>query len=306
MCFGQSLFFLLESVSTDGFISLEGRIFVKILATSSRYADSVLSEGKISEQVSELQIKLETLLKNAKNGEVITSGIKTVIVGEPNVGKSTLLNRLTGQSTAIVTDVPGTTRDLLKTKVQLDGLCLDLVDTAGIRETDDKVEQEGVRRALSEVETAELVLNVVDAQDMKPNQDGLLRFACNHSVKEIVVYNKIDKVQKNNFLKPEKNTVLISAKTGAGIQALTEKIKAVFGVSGEQDNHFSARRRHVVALQEGLEHIQHAKRQIKQNQMADLIAEHLRAAQVALSKITGDVSSDDLLGEIFSSFCVGK
>ena len=227
----------------------------------------------------------------------MSQGVNIALVGPPNAGKSSLLNRLTGEETAIVTDIPGTTRDLLKVDLVVDNLPLRLVDTAGLRDTDDPVEVEGVRRARNEAENADLVLVLHDLSE--PGEPG--RAAEWSQV--LLIDNKIDLVGVDPGIDrartPER--VRISCLTGAGIGSLKEAIKERVGFTG-RESAFSARRRHLVALGQAKDALAAARLRLQEGNPGELIAEELRHAHLALGEITGETAPDDLLGEIFSTF----
>ena len=271
----------------------------------------LFSDGKIALNLQALQGELTQVLQQTTQGVLLTDGVKTVIAGKANAGKSSLLNLLAGEDAAIVTAIPGTTRDLLKTKILLDGIKLDLIDTAGLRETSDIIEQEGIRRALGAVATADLVLMLVDSCDPTSHPELLLqqlREQAALQTKFVVVYNKIDLLQNETAADQLAGVacVYISAKTGAGLERLKTVIKQQLGLTGELENVYSARRRHVVALEHALEHVRQACLGLQGGAGCELLAEELRLAQSELSAITGAFSADDLLGQIFSEFCIGK
>jgi tRNA modification GTPase len=236
---------------------------------------------------------LEDLLAKSRQGSLLRSGIHAVIVGRPNVGKSSLLNRLAGEERAIVTPIPGTTRDALRESILINGVPLTLVDTAGLRASDDLVEQLGIERTHRELEHADLVLAVFEAG--RP-EDALPEIPAN----AIRIYNKVDLVP--GAAVPEAG-VAVSAKTGEGLDALRRAILAAVGWTATGESVFLARERHLRALEAARRHLGAALEQLPR---WELFAEELRLAQVALGGVTGEFSADDLLGEIFSRFCVGK
>jgi tRNA modification GTPase len=248
--------------------------------------------------------QLDALLAATRNGARLTRGMHAVITGAPNVGKSSLLNALTGSDRAIVTDIPGTTRDVLRESVVFDGVELTLADTAGLRESADVVEGEGIRRARAELARADLVLVVVERGGERASETALADIPEN--VACIVVNNKIDldgempsRMQTGGVV-----TIALSARTGAGIDLLRDELKRV--VAGtEIEGAFSARSRHVLALERACGHLGAARRALATS-APELIAEDLRAVQQALGEITGVFTSEDLLGAIFSTFCIGK
>lgn len=257
--------------------------------------------------------ELGTVQNTARQGSLLREGLKVVIAGKPNAGKSTLLNLLSGQELAIVTPLPGTTRDILREYIQIDGLPLHLSDTAGLRETDDPVEQEGIRRAHQEIQQADLLLYIMDAQEQKtpPPLEELLKTPQNEDFKLptiILIRNKIDLTGEPAALQEQEGIKIISlsAKEKRGLTLLKEAIKNAAGFSLQQEGTFSARQRHLDALEKASHYLTAAFRQLKTSRAGELIAEELRLAQNQLSEITGQFSTEDLLGRIFASFCIGK
>jgi tRNA modification GTPase len=274
------------------------RTFIEAAIDFSDEEIDFLSDHTLSEQLSALLSELHLLEKNAQQGSKLREGIKVVITGAPNVGKSSLLNALSAQEIAIVTSVPGTTRDILRNQISLDGLQLQMVDTAGIRESEDAIEQEGIKRAQQELQTADLILHVLDATE---NQTlAKVPKAPPHT---LYVYNKVDLLAQP--MNDEEN-IYISARTGAGLMALQQAIKQKVGLSENSEGIFLARRRHLHQLHQAKQHLESSHALLQKKAQAELIAEELRVAQLALNEITGEFSSDDLLGEIFSTFCIGK
>jgi len=226
-----------------------------------------------------------------------------VIAGKPNVGKSSLLNYLSGRESAIVTDIPGTTRDILRESIHIDGMPLHIIDTAGLRETTDRVEQEGVRRAREQMQQADLILFIVEAVDL-----AILEVGATATTPMLIVKNKIDLTHELPEIISNKNRteVKISIKNNLGLDLLTKEIKKIAGFQSEETSGFIARRRHVAALDRAYQFLLHGQSQLTEHRAGELLAEDLCDAQKALSEITGEFSSDDLLGKIFSSFCIGK
>ena len=260
-----------------------------------------LERGQVSGRVEELRAAVGQLLEDGRQGVLLSSGVKVALLGAPNVGKSSLLNRLSGEQSAIVTHVPGTTRDLLKVDLTLDGLPLRLVDTAGLRPTEDPVEVEGVRRAQAEAESADLVVLVRDAAGESEDAPRIGR------KRTLLVDNKIDLTGAPPGLDRSRNPprVRISCRTGAGLGALRDAIKERVGFFGG-DSKFSARRRHLAALEAAGAALAAAGRRLQEQAPGELIAEELRLAHLALGEITGETAPDELLGQIFSAFCIGK
>ncbi len=251
-------------------------------------------------------IDLTAEVMNAAHlGQVIRDGLAVVIAGPPNAGKSSLLNALSGQDAAIVTPIPGTTRDLLKLDVQVDGLPIRIVDTAGLRHSEDLVEREGVRRARAQIDQADLVLWVYDAAE---GPDPLTRESLPERVPVTSIRNKIDLCGLSpGSSEVETGTeIALSAKTGQGLDLLRSHLKARAGLGALTEGAFVARRRHLDALHRGLAHLRSAQAALAQAAGAELVAEDLLQAQHAFGEITGRFTSEDLLGRIFSSFCIGK
>lgn len=268
-----------------------------------------LTEGAVGERLVHIAHKLGNVRLQARQGALIREGIKVAIVGEPNAGKSTLLNALSGEDAAIVTDIPGTTRDILRVSIDIDGLPVHILDTAGLRVSDDPVEQEGIRRARKAMDDADLILLVIDARaggklTDDPNcQDILERYQS----RVLLVLNKTDLLAANQQVPaPVMPALMISAKTQKGLSALRERIRQAAGFTAQEEGGFIARRRHIEALDLAQQHLQSASAVLEASHAGELVAEELRQAQQALGEITGRVSSDALLGRIFSSFCIGK
>ena len=263
-----------------------------------------LADPAITAQLDKLRHELAELLREAQRGVRLNDGLKVAIVGRPNAGKSSLLNALAGSDRAIVNAVAGTTRDVLREHLDLDGIALELADTAGLRDTDDEVEREGVRRAHGELQRADVALLVTDAEHADADQ----RFFANlpAGVERLVMINKIDLDQAPARSGQRNGTrwLWASAKTGAGLDALRKALRLLAGAGGEGS--FSARRRHVLALETVRDHLTRTATVLATTRAGELAAEELRHAQQALGEITGSYSSDDLLGAIFGSFCIGK
>ena len=265
-----------------------------------------LNEGDVAGRLAAIRERFEALAQAARQGRLLRDGMTAVIAGRPNAGKSSLLNYLAGHEAAIVTDIPGTTRDLLREHVSLDGMPLHLIDTAGLRESGDAVEQEGVRRAKREMQNADRVLLVVDGTRGLTLEDERILKELPASLPVTLLFNKLDLGGGTPALEELVGhpRISLSAKTGAGMDLLRSHLKAAAGFQ-QGEGGFSARRRHLDALQRARQHLQAAAEQAQVG-AGELLAEDLRLAQVALSEITGEFTSDDLLGKIFSSFCIGK
>ncbi len=251
---------------------------------------------------------LEVLVGEAREGAVLSNGIVVVIAGPPNAGKSSLLNRLSGYDAAIVTAIPGTTRDALRENLSLDGLPITVVDTAGLRRSSDPVEIEGMRRAQLALEGADRLVWVTDIRANLTATLAEVRDIAGDDAEVTVIQNKVDLVaEEPGRIENDGITVIrLSALTGEGVESLTEHLKALAGYRGDTAGTFSARTRHVDALKRAEHYVRDAKLQVIRTLALELAAEELRQAQSALSEITGEITSDDLLGEIFSSFCIGK
>jgi tRNA modification GTPase len=251
---------------------------------------------------------LGTLLRQAREGAALSNGLTVVIAGPPNSGKSSLMNRLSGYDAAIVTNIPGTTRDALREHLSLDGLPITVIDTAGLRESADPVELEGMRRAQRALEGADRLIWVTDIRSDLTTELAEIREVAGDDAAVTVVQNKVDLTEDApGRLESDGVTVIrLSALTGEGVEALTEHLKSIAGYRSDAAGAFSARTRHVDALQRAEHYIRDARLQLVNTLALELAAEELRSAQTALSEVTGEITSDDLLGEIFSSFCIGK
>lgn len=268
-----------------------------------------LADEQITRQLIAILQDTQQTLDSATQGCLIKEGMSVVIAGKPNAGKSTLLNHLTGRETAIVTDIPGTTRDVLREQIHLDGLPIHIIDTAGLRDTQDQVEQEGVRRAWQEIKKADRILYLMDHQQKDTEEDlQFLQKLRSAGPGITVVHNKIDISGHTGHIdsSAEKVEVYLSAKTGTGMELLREHLKQCVGFQQTGEGSFMARRRHVTALEQALTHVKQGRTQLLEFAAGDLLAEELRLAQQALAEITGEFTADDLLGRIFSSFCIGK
>ena len=279
------------------------RVYIESALDFAEEEIDFLSDDRLTQHMRSLNQTIFTLLSGTQHGILLREGIKLAIVGAPNAGKSSLLNQMTGEDLAIVTPIAGTTRDVLRAAIHLDGIPIHLIDTAGIRDSDDPIEQEGIRRARKEIDQAQIILWLHDDQhdDLEPTiiipaETPVLR-----------IRNKIDLTGKKPGFNSEKLEYAISAKTGAGISDIKDAIKKLAGVGTVQDSgQFTARRRHLDALNEAARELQTAQNTLETTKAGELCAESLRRAQMALEGITGRYTSDDLLGEIFSKFCIGK
>ena len=269
-----------------------------------------LADDALGTAISALLPRVESVLASAQQGCLVREGLRVVIAGPPNVGKSSLLNALTGSEAAIVTAIPGTTRDLLHREIQIDGLPLHLIDTAGMHASADLVEQEGIRRARKEIATADAILWISDdssdpaAQAFYPTALDLPT-----GIPIVLIRNKVDLSGREPGLTrtSEQVEIALSAREGMGLGILREHLKELAGYQGGEANGiFMARRRHLDALNRALSAIREAKSNLLQQRSGEFIAEDLRQAQHALGEITGDFTTEDLLERIFSSFCIGK
>ncbi len=291
----------------DGLIHL--RMYVEAAIDFPEEEIDFLSDGRVAGELDQLIDQLLDLLDRAQQGALLHEGMTVVILGRPNAGKSSLLNALSGRESAIVTDIAGTTRDVIREAIQVDGLPLHVVDTAGLRETADKVERIGIERAWQAIDQADRVLVVVPAdEDIAPEDQAILERLPAH-LPVTLVRNKIDLVGASPRIEEDdqgRTVVWLSAKQGAGLDLLKRHLKESVGYAQTTEGVFMARKRHVDALREALAALQQGAHNLKEFAAGELLAEDLRMAQQALEGITGRFTSDDLLGEIFASFCIGK
>ncbi len=281
------------------------RVFVEATIDFSDEEIDFLESHEVSNKLDSLKKSLIDILNTATQGAILRDGIHVAIAGKPNAGKSSLLNTLTKQSSAIVTHIAGTTRDVLKETIYVEGMPVHIIDTAGLHNSDDVIEQEGIRRAHKEINNADLVLLVYDSRDSELDLTILP-----DSVKDkpkIVIKNKIDLVDLKPRIHKVDNLmeIAISAKNGEGIDLVRGALSEFAGLNSSIEGVFLARKRHINAIEETLVFISNAIEQLEQGS-SELVAEDLRQAGLQLSKVTGEFSSDDLLGEIFTSFCIGK
>lgn len=282
------------------------RLYVEAAIDFPEEEIDFLSDGKVAGMLRTIISDLETLRASVYQGVILREGISVVIAGRPNAGKSTLINALAGREVAIVTPIAGTTRDVMREHVLLDDIPLHLIDTAGLRESDDVVEKEGIKRAWQEVKRADCLLMMIDASENNHeaiHMSTAIKKELPPNVPVLHVYNKMDEAP--TFVHPEKEAVYISAKTGDGLPELKSRIKQMVGYQvGE--GQFIARTRHILALDKALGLLLNGEKQLLHHRALELLAEDLRLSHQSLGEITGEFSSDDLLGEIFSSFCIGK
>ena len=285
------------------------RIFVEAAIDFPEEEIDFLSDQRIANQLTEVIVTVNRLFDEAKQGAILREGMHVVIVGRPNAGKSSLLNALAGKESAIVTYVPGTTRDLLKEQILIDGIPIHITDTAGLRESEDKVEKIGIEKAKAEIAKADLILLVLDSTKHQKSalENFWPAFIEIPTVPVTILRNKADlsgepigEEKSNNH-----NIIHISAKHQQGINILRQHLKQVVGYQTSSEGGFMARRRHLEALEKVKAHLDIAEKQLTAK-AGELLAEELRICQQFLSEITGEFTSDDLLGRIFSSFCIGK
>lgn len=288
---------------------IELRTYVEAAIDFPEEEVDFLADAELNRRLAQVLEHFAGVAAAAKQGQILRDGMTVVIAGAPNAGKSSLLNRLAGYDAAIVTDVPGTTRDLLRERIDIDGMPLHVVDTAGLREVSSIVEAEGIRRARAEMTRADRVLFVVDgAADPEANAHERERTQLPADVPVTLVLNKADLVGRepglNSGSVPPR--VWLSALTGDGIDLLRTHLKECMGFAATEAGSISARRRHLDALTRARRHIEAGHEQLRDHRAGELMAEELRLAQSALGEITGEFTSDDLLGRIFSTFCIGK
>ena len=289
------------------------RIYVEAAIDFPEEEIDFLADGHVLQLLDGVRNELSAVLREAGQGALLRDGMTVVIAGRPNAGKSSLLNALAGREAAIVTDIAGTTRDVLREHIHIDGMPLHVLDTAGLRNTDDQVERIGVQRALDAIGSADRVLLVVDASSPEASDPMALwpEFLASRPQpdKVTLIRNKADLTGEAVVLNQAVDghvTLSLSAKAGEGIDLLREHLKQCMGYEQTAESSFSARRRHLDALRLAEQYLQHGHAQLTQAGAGELLAEDLRLAQQALGEITGAFSSDDLLGRIFSSFCIGK
>jgi tRNA modification GTPase len=263
-----------------------------------------LSDKALLDQLDSCQQAFNKLQAQAAAGRLLKDGLHTVIVGKPNAGKSSLLNLLSGQDAAIVTEYAGTTRDILREQIDVDGLAVELIDTAGLRDNPDAIEAEGIRRAKKALENADIVLWIQDITDADPQLPADTNLP---PVPVIVLRNKIDLSSDiAGIVSTEPPVLNISATSGAGIDELKKTLREVAGYTDQGEGAFTARQRHVDALNVAADHFARGKLVLENDRAGELLAEELRLAQESLVALTGEFSSDDLLGRIFTEFCIGK
>ncbi|MFP1929269.1 tRNA uridine-5-carboxymethylaminomethyl(34) synthesis GTPase MnmE [Lonsdalea quercina] len=288
------------------------RIYVEAAIDFPDEEIDFLSDGKIEAQLNAVIADLNGVRAEARQGSLLREGMKVVIAGRPNAGKSSLLNALAGREAAIVTDIAGTTRDVLREHIHIDGMPLHIIDTAGLRDANDEVERIGIERAWQEIEQADRVLFMVDGTTTEASEPAALwpEFMARlpKTLPITVVRNKADITGETLGIEDVSTHSLIrlSARTGEGVDLLRNHLKESMGFTSSTESGFLARRRHLQALERAAEHLEQGHDQLVSAYAGELLAEELRLSQQALSEITGEFTSDDLLGRIFSSFCIGK
>ena len=286
---------------------VELRVYVEAAIDFPEEEIDFITEGHVMQRVVNLLAQLDSIAATAQQGRLLRDGLTVVLAGATNVGKSSVLNRLIGHDAAIVTDMPGTTRDVLREQVHVDGMPLHIIDTAGLRTSDDSVEQEGMRRTREQLRKADFIIHVVDDTRMHTDDSKLLK-EFPDDIPVIDVLNKIDISGRTAGLVDgsSRPTLAISALAGTGFDSLRRYLKDAMGYQDAAEGAFSARRRHIDALARARKAIAHGLHALEASAAGELLAEDLRQAQQTLGEITGEFSNDDLLGEIFSSFCIGK
>lgn len=307
----QGVFSFRINELTEKLINL--RIYVEAAIDFPEEEIDFLADGYVLNLLDEVVAELHQVLREANQGALLRDGMNVVIAGRPNAGKSSLLNALAGRDAAIVTAIAGTTRDVLREHIHIDGMPLHIIDTAGLRATDDQVEKIGVERALDAINQADRILLVVDASSDQAADPAMLwpEFLQIQPdpQKVTLIRNKIDLSGDSEALQtcPDGHvSINLSARSGNGLELLREHLKGCMGFAHTTENSFSARQRHLQALQAAQQSLTHGRAQLTAAGAGELLAEDLRMAQQALGEITGAFSSDDLLGRIFSSFCIGK
>lgn len=286
------------------------RVYIEAAIDFSDQEIDFIADGQVVVKLNELQNSVKQILAEAKQGVILQEGVTIAIAGEPNAGKSSLLNALCRKEEAIVTSIPGTTRDVIKTNLNIKGVPVSLVDTAGLRETDDIVEQEGIKRAYENIAKSDLILMVVDCTEFFDMENKVYsELISKYQSKLCVVFNKIDILPGDNNFSLSNinlNSVFVSAKQKIGMDILESFILEKIGYKQTNEGNFIARRRHLESLNKVKEALLNADSYLQTRQSLDLVAEELKNAQIYLGEITGEFTPDELLGNIFSSFCIGK
>ena len=291
----------------------ELRVYVEASIDFVNEEIDFLTDGIIEKRLLNLIERLDEIQNTAQQGQLLRDGMTVVLAGKPNAGKSSLLNVLAGSDVAIVSEIAGTTRDLLREQIQLDGMPLHIIDTAGLRKTHNSIEQEGIRRAHLEMAKADKILLLIDISHgggLAKNQleNDALRATLPMDSEIVRVYNKIDLVDESPRIekKGHDTAIFVSTKTGQGLDLLKKYLKDSIGFNADAEDVFIARRRHLDGLAHAKSFVLQALHQLQNNAAGELVAEDLKFAQQSLWEITGEFNADDLLGKIFSSFCIGK
>ncbi|NVK40819.1 MAG: tRNA uridine-5-carboxymethylaminomethyl(34) synthesis GTPase MnmE [Oceanospirillaceae bacterium] len=288
------------------------RIYVEAAIDFPEEEIDFLADGKVLGDLVEILHQLEVVQSEARQGSLLREGMNVVIAGRPNAGKSSLLNALAGRETAIVTDIAGTTRDVLREHIHIDGMPLHIIDTAGLRDAPDEVERIGIDRAWQEIRKADRILMMADSTETAATTPDELWHDFVEQLPDLskvtVIRNKADKSREKIARQQvgEYTLISLSAKSGEGVELLREHLKECMGYQSTTEGGFMARRRHIEALERAHALLETGREQLEYNGAGELLAEDLRQAQQALNEITGEFSPDDLLGRIFSSFCIGK
>lgn len=296
--FSNAIYLLLQHLT-------ELRVYVEACLDFPEEEIDFISTGNVLEKLQALQADVETVFARAQQGALLRDGFDVVLIGQPNVGKSSLMNALSGESVAIVTEIAGTTRDTLKSHIQINGVPMNVIDTAGLRETEDTVEKFGIDRTWRATESSDIALLLVDAYHGIGNEEKSIIARLKPEIHKIWVHNKIDLTDttaKSTELNGETH-IYLSAKTGEGLKQLQSALLNLSGYRSFEEGVYTARARHIEALEQVKTHIATA---ITSINAGELVAEELSLAQSALASITGEFTSDDLLGEIFGQFCIGK
>ncbi|GKS68179.1 tRNA modification GTPase trmE [Nitrosomonas sp. PY1] len=298
------------SKKIEGLVNMLTELRMFIEATINFPEDNIgdLPLSPIEEKLRQIDTQFKQIFQTAQQGKILKEGIRIVLAGEPNVGKSSLLNQLAEDDVAIVTEIPGTTRDVIERTITIEGIAIHIIDTAGLRETSDIVERKGIERTHAAIKNAHMIVWVMDISQRSPSTEAETMYSIPADIPRITVHNKIDLINESARIKQHSNstTVNLSAKTGAGIDLLRKEILAISGWRHSTEGLFTARQRHLEALTMAQAHLNSARTFIAHESQLELLAEDLRLSQLALSSITGEFTADDLLGEIFSHFCIGK
>lgn len=281
------------------------RVYVEASLDFPEEEIDFISSGNVLEKLQALETRLSTIFNSAKQGVLLRDGFQVVLIGQPNVGKSSLMNALSGEDLAIVTEIAGTTRDTIKSHIQINGVPLHVVDTAGLRETQDTVEKFGIDRTWQAAQSSDIALLLVDSAHGIGDEEKTILSRLKPEIHKIWVHNKIDLSKTKPYSEKIDNELhlFLSAKTGEGLDLLKQSLLDLAGYQTFEEGVFTARARHLEALAEVKTHLHNA---IHSIQFGELVAEELTQAQKSLSRITGEFDSDDLLGEIFGKFCIGK